>query len=76
MGIGERSGMTKIDERFQYHAPTEKQLEILKVNRQMCADLAFLIESTPMEPRCKALAITKLEEVSMWSNKGIVFCDE
>ncbi len=29
-----------------------------------------------MTPREAALAITKLEEVSMWANKGIVLSDE
>ncbi len=61
---------------FEYQAPTDKQLEILKSLRALCKDLYdTMLEDLP-ESRYRSLAITKLEEVSMWQNKAVVFTVE
>lgn len=66
----------EVIDRFEYHQPTPEQTQRIIAFRQACKTLAALIVETPMEPRCKALAITKLEEVSMRGNQGIVFYSE
>lgn len=58
---------------FEYQAPTDQQVETMKAFRAMCKRISEFFDEVPMEPRCRALAKTKLEEVSMWGNKGIVF---
>ncbi len=64
-----------VTERFTWHKPDDRQGNDIAMVRTMCLDLAQFIEQTYMEPRCRALAITKLEEVSMWANKGIVLLE-
>ena len=58
---------------FEYIAPTEKSTTNIVVIRECCNKLAGLILDLVPESRERSLAITKLEEVSMWVNKGIVF---
>ncbi len=60
---------------FVYQRPDVQQVNYIEAVRMACQGLAALLESTPMDPRCKALAKTKLEETSMWANKGIVFVE-
>ncbi len=62
--------------RFLYHAPTPEMVQRMTMIRQLCSDLDDLLLETPGHPRYIALARTKLEEVSMHANKGIVFVDE
>lgn len=57
---------------FEYIGPTADQVAKITEVREKCKELYALLISTP-ECRERALAITKLEEVSMWANKGIVF---
>lgn len=47
----------------------------LKVLRKMCQHIAAYIEEQIPECRERSTAISKLEEVSMWANKAIVFTD-
>lgn len=58
---------------FEYHKPTDEQTLSIMTVRQACRDLyqVLLAEVPPSAER--TLAIRKLEECSMWSNKGIVF---
>ena len=58
---------------FEYQAPTEESVEKIKVFRSECEKMKVLIDLTIPDSREKSLAITKLEEVSMWGNKAIVF---
>jgi len=60
---------------FEYVAPTEKSVEQITAVREACKSLHDTILLLP-ECRERSLAITKLEEVSMWANKGIVFSQE
>lgn len=62
--------------RFQYHTPTPEHVDLIQRVRQACEDLDDLLLFIPMHPRYKALARTRLEEVSMHANKGIVFVNE
>jgi len=57
---------------FEYQKPTDKSVEDLKVCRIIYKNLYNLLIKLP-ESRERSLAITKLEESSMWANKGIVF---
>jgi hypothetical protein len=57
---------------FEYQAPTPEQVEKITEVRNSCKALYELLLSLSPS-REKSLAITKLEEVSMWANKSIVF---
>ena len=65
---------------FVYHQPTTagplpvtppEQVEQITAVREGCRELHALLETLPAN-RETALAVTKLEEVSMWANKSIV----
>ena len=57
---------------FEYQKPTERSISAITHVREQCKDLYdTLLALAPSRER--SLAITKLEEVSMWANKGIVF---
>jgi len=58
---------------FEYVKPTEQSVEDIKLIRERCDELHTLITQRIPNSREKSLAITKLEETSMWANKGIVF---
>ncbi len=62
-----------IDNRFTFHpANTTEKQDAHEFIRARCKDLAMDIdEVTPGNSREKSLAITKLEEVMMWTNAGI-----
>lgn len=58
---------------FEYQKPTDKSTETIKSFRQECKELSeFIIQNIP-NCRERSVALTKLEEVSMWGNKAIVF---
>jgi len=57
---------------FEYQKPTEEHVAKITEVREACKALYDVLQSLPAS-REKSLAITKLEEVSMWANKGIVF---
>lgn len=58
---------------FEYQRPTPEHVETITEVRNACKQLHDLLLSKLPSCRERALAITKLEEVSMWANKGIVF---
>ena len=64
---------TEVENRFNYTCPTAEGIKRIEEVRKTCRELAGLI--TRIAPSCRetALAITKLEEVSMWTNKAIAF---
>jgi hypothetical protein len=41
-----------------------------KTTEQIAQNLALVIEATVPDPRCRALALTKLEECMLWAAKG------
>ena len=58
---------------FDYQKPTEKSVAEIATIRQVCKNLAGLIEDVVPFSRERSVAMTKLEEVSMWVNKAICF---
>ena len=65
--------MTKaeIEKRFTYHKPKADQPERYEALRKRAKGLAVLIIKSCPDSRERSLAITKLEEVSMWANASI-----
>ena len=61
----------KIENAFTYHAPKDGQSEKYQAIREKAKDLAYLIQELVPPSREQSLAMTKLEECSMWANAGI-----
>jgi hypothetical protein len=59
---------------LQYVQPTEAQKTTMQEFRDQAEDLYRKTEGLPMS-RGRALALTKLEEYSMWVNKAITHND-
>jgi len=60
-----------LKKRFTYHPPKPGQPEKYVQLRDKCKELAYLIDDLCPDSREKSLALTKLEEVSMWANAAI-----
>lgn len=60
-----------IENNFTYHAPNREQLDKYASIRAKAKELAYLIDSECPASREKSLAMTKLEEASMWANASI-----
>lgn len=60
-----------LDNRFRYHAPKEGQPEKYTAIRDKAKELAELVNELCPESREKSLAVTNLEECSMWANAAI-----
>ena len=60
---------------FQYHRPNDIQVEQISTVRAKCEELYDVLMALPV-CRERSLAITNLEQVSMWANKGIIMVDE
>ena len=56
---------------FTYHAPKADQPKRYVKLRDKTKELAYLINELCPDSREKSLAITKLEECSMWANASI-----
>ena len=61
----------KIENAFTYHAPKDGQPEKYQTIREKAKELAYLIQELVPPSREQSLAMTKLEECSMWANAGI-----
>lgn len=61
----------KIENAFTYHQPKEGQPEKYEALRSKAKELACLIDELCPDSREKSLAMTKLEEASMWANASI-----
>ena len=61
----------KIENAFTYHEPQPGQPEKYEAIREKAKELAYLIDELVPDSREKSLAMTKLEECSMWANAGI-----
>ena len=57
---------------FEYKKPSDAAVALIRQNREACKALSLVLLSLP-DCREKSLALTKLEEVSMWANKAISF---
>lgn len=60
-----------IDHRFDYHRPDAERVISHESVRGKCRDLAHDLDTILPPGREKSLALTKLEEVLMWSNAAI-----
>ncbi len=58
---------------FEHRRPTDGQYLRLTKVREACRELENVIREEVPNSRGRSLAITKLEEVSMWANKAICF---
>lgn len=63
------------DDLFTNRPPTPRQEEVLDEITAKMLDTADLLETLP-ESRFRSLAMTKLEECSMWAKKATVFTVE
>lgn len=61
---------------FEYVKPTEQSVKEIQVLRERCSSLHDYILGSLPASRERSLAITKLEETSMWINKAVVFHQE
>lgn len=61
----------KIENAFTYHQPKESQPEKYEALRSKVKELAYLIDELCPDSREKSLAMTKLEEASMWANASV-----
>ena len=57
---------------FEYQKPSEPAVEKITAVREKCKELADLLLTIP-SCRETSVALTNLEQVSMWANKAIVF---
>lgn len=61
----------KLDEVFTYHAPKENQIPRYKDIRDIAKIFAGMILKHCPPSRERSLALTKIEEASMWANASI-----
>ena len=61
----------QLENNFKHHTPKEGQPEKYTAIREKSKELAYLIDDLVPNSREKSVAMTKLEEVSMWANAGI-----
>lgn len=61
----------QLENNFKYHSPKEGQPEKYTAIREKAKEFAYLIDGACPNSREKALAITKIEEASMWANASI-----
>jgi hypothetical protein len=61
----------EIERRFTYHAPKGNQPARYERIRNLAKDFAYAIEEMCPDSREKSLALTNLEQASMWANASI-----
>ena len=61
---------------FTYHKPTDDMLPKFEELRNKAMEFSLLIDDLVPDGREKSLAQTKLQEVVMWANAGIVIPKE
>lgn len=61
----------QLENNFKYHSPKDGQPEKYTAIREKAKELAYLIDEFCPNSREKSLAITKIEESSMWANASI-----
>jgi hypothetical protein len=63
--------MDNIESKFDFFAINDQKKESIALLRTKFKEMAVLIEQHVPKSREQSLALTKLEETSMWTNKGI-----
>jgi hypothetical protein len=61
----------QIDKIFKYHSPTGDQPQRYEAIRAKAKELAKLINTSCPESREKALALTYIQQSTMWANASI-----
>ena len=61
----------QIENNFKYHAPKDDQPQKYESLRSVAKEFAYLIDELCPNSREKSLAVTKLEESTMWANAAI-----
>ena len=61
---------------FDYQRPTPAQVDQIEAGRGALKQVYDLMSATLPPSRERSLALTKLEEASMWFNKAVVFQPE
>lgn len=61
----------RIENAYTYHAPKEGQVEKYQRIRAKAKELAYLIDEECPDSREKSLAMTKVEEATMWANASV-----
>ena len=61
----------QLENNFKYHAPKAGQPEKYEVLRDKAKELAHMIDELCPNSREKSLAMTNLEQASMWANASI-----
>lgn len=64
---------TPVLDPFDYQAPTDEQTARIQAFRQTLKDAAAQAKNLLRPSRELSLTLAKLEEASMWFNKGVVF---
>jgi hypothetical protein len=64
---------SEVSKRFEHQRPSPDGVNRIERVRAACKELARILEAEVPTCRELSLAITKLEEVSMWANRAIVF---
>lgn len=65
-----------LDKRFRFHPATDVTRPKHEAIRHACRDFAGYLNDMLPEGREKALVVTHLEEVMMWSNAAIARADQ
>lgn len=73
--MGDKNKAEQIENSFTYHSPKGNQSERYLEIREKGKEFAFLINGSCKDSREKSIALTKLEEATMWANKAIA-CNE
>lgn len=61
----------RIENAYTYHATKEGQVEKYQRIRAKAKELAYLIDEECPDSREKSLAMTKVEEATMWANASV-----
>lgn len=62
---------SELHRRFSSHVTTAEQHQNIEHFRSLCHNLAVTLDNMSTNPREKAIAITKLEEVMFWGVASI-----
>ena len=63
--------ISDLENRFTYHPPKEDQVKRYEAIRTLMLDVALFLDANILDSREKSLAITHLEEATMWANAAI-----